>query len=137
MKNRRLALSTIYFIRYCMTGLMWTVYGVLNFFDDDNMYLKIISTICMALAVISTLASLFIRQDREDYASRLHLMKACTLTLFIILLVVMATSTLSAFVPKNMFDFNLLYPFIIGLTLMLIGVLFIYCEKWGDDTWLA
>jgi uncharacterized membrane protein len=118
-----------------MTGIMWTIYGILNLFDDDVFALKVVSTICMLVAIVATVVSLFVKQDREDCASRLHFMKSCSFTVFVVLYIVMIISTLTALVPKSMFDFNILYPFIIGLMLLLIGVVFIYCEKWGDDTW--
>jgi uncharacterized membrane-anchored protein len=138
MKNR-LELSVVYFMRYCITGFMWIVYGILNFYDDEIFALKIVSTICMVIAISFTLASIFIRQDKEDYASHLHLMQACTATVFVILLLVMAAAIISAFIPKDSldFNFNMLYPFIIGMVLFMIGGIFIYCEKWGDDTWVA
>jgi roadblock/LC7 domain-containing protein len=114
---------------------MWTIYGILNLFDDSRFVLKIASTICMLVAIVATMISMLARQDREDDASRLHLMKAYSFTVLIALYVVMVISVLTVFVPKNMFDFNILYPFILGLMLLIIGVVFIYCEKWGDDTW--
>jgi hypothetical protein len=67
------------------------------------------------------LAGWLLKQEREDDASRLHLMKTSTVTLFGALTIIMAVSIISAFFPQSMFDFNLLYPFVIGLILSCVG----------------
>jgi hypothetical protein len=45
------------------------------------------------------LASWLVKQDKEDDASRLHMMKACMWTLMVVLYVVMVISIVSAFTP--------------------------------------
>lgn len=121
-------LTTVYLIRYVLTGVLWLLYGVLNFFDDNSMPLKITSSILMALAIFCIMFSIFVRQEKEDDFSAKHLGQACQYVLATVVFLIMIFSVISTFIEVTL-DFLLVYPFLLGGILLSVGLIWLHLER--------
>ena len=129
MKDSKMKLSTTYFVRYILTGAMWILHGILKAFATYSLPVLLISRLSMVFAVVFIIASLILPHEHLDEVTRSDFKAACTYTLGIMMFVMMVLSILSEFVPSNAFPFQLVYPFVIGGGLLLIGGIFVLIEK--------
>lgn len=127
LPNGVFRLTTVYRIRYVITGILWLIYGILNFFDDSSMPLKICSTVLMFLAIGCIVFSFLVKQEPEDEFSVGHLRQAALYVLAGVVFFIMVFSVASVFVSLTL-DFALLYPFLIGGIMLAVGVIWLQLE---------
>ncbi len=128
-KDDKMSLSRAYFIRYVLTGVMWIFHGIIKVMGISSIWWLLVSRFCMVFAIVFILASLILPHDRQDDVTKNDFRAACTYTLGIMMFVLMALAMLSEFVPSNPLPFQMVYPFIIGGGLLLLGVIFVIIEK--------
>ena len=128
-EHKTAGLRLIYILRFIVSGALWIVYGILDFFDDKSLLLKIFSSILMLLSIVVIVTSFFVKQEREDSMSREHFVKACSLVLGIILFIIMVFTCLSAFIGLPDIVFRMAASFLIGGILLLIGIIWLIYER--------
>lgn len=128
-EQEKMSLSKTYFLRYILPGGMWILHGILKAFAPYSLAVLILSRLSMMFAVLSIVASLIIPHEHQDEVTRSDFKSACTYTLGIMMFILMVVSIVSEFVSANSFPFQLVYPFVIGGGLLLIGGIFVWIEK--------
>lgn len=128
-KKEPIRLITNYMIRYFINGGAWLCFAVLNLFDDNNKVLGVISAIFLFIAAGCSFASLVIKSEPEDEMGQKHIYGAKAITLDYLLAVIMIIGIISI-LGVNI-SFNKVYPFIIAVSHVVVGVEFWIREKAG------
>ena len=128
-KDDKMSLSRAYFVRYVLTGAMWILHGIIKVVGISSVGWLLVSRFCMVFAIVFIAASFILPHEHQDEVTRNDFKAACTYTLGIMMFVLMALSMISEFVPSNPFPFQMVYPFIIGGGLLLLGGIFVIIEK--------
>lgn len=132
MLKKRMRLVHAYFLRYIVSGAMWLIYGVINVIDKENRIAGTVMLIAMIIAFLAILLSIIVPHEAEDEMSRAHFGKACMLTLGLLTFVILVAGIVSEFCPFKLPEFDMLFPFPVGLILMSVGGIFLYQEKKGE-----
>jgi uncharacterized membrane protein len=127
--SRKLSLSEAYKQRFVVSGCSWLVYAVSNLFG--NIPCRIISIVALLIAIVST-AAFFRKVENEDEMAIKHIYRAKANThdcMFAVLLICVIISLVGA---QFRVDLNDVYGFVLGISNLLTGCLFMHFEKVGD-----
>lgn len=128
-KNTKLSLTISYIIRYIITGVLWLAHALLKVLGKGAGGLMVASRVCMIAAVMTLLASIVLPAEQPDDITTADFNSACKITLAIMMFALMIISLLAEFGKLGSMPFTMIYPFVIGTGLLLIGVIFFVIEK--------
>lgn len=131
MNNKVLSLEKSILIRYTFNGIMWLIVGVLQFINYKPV--EVIGGIVLVIAATYTMIFNFRKTDIEDEMAELHLGKAHKFSLsFLFLLMIIIYIVAQVLESKVVISYISVFPFIFGISQILVGLLFYLYEKVGD-----
>ena len=131
MNSKVLSLEKSILIRHTLNGVIWLIAGTLEFINYKPV--KVIGGIVLVIAATYTIIFNFRKTDIEDEMAELHLGKAYKFTLiFLLLLMSIIYIVAQVLESKVVISYISVFPFIFGISQILVGVLFYLYEKVGD-----
>ena len=135
MKNEKtMPLVKSIVIQYLIGGLAWFGYGFTLLFD--NLPCKIIAALLMLIALTCSLITIFCKKESQDEMSNVHMIKAkaasCNFIHEIALVLGIIVPITIIFNVNILIPLKFLFPIILGIIRIIIGIMFVYYEKVGD-----
>ena len=127
-----MSLSKKYNIRYTIGGVAWLLYAFFNLIPKNSVPLKIVRVLLLLIGLICIVVTMVAKADPEDEMSDLHFNKAKAKTLDFTISAFLIFVIISTFVGYLEVDISKLYPFVLGVVQLLIGVLFWIEERTSD-----
>lgn len=131
MKNRKeMSVMKQSVLKNFIDGAAWCLYGGFALFD--NIPCRIISIIFLVVAIASCGLALFAKQEEDDEMSTLHMRHAKSTSYSIMIAAVAIIGIISIVKNDMVFNYRHIYPFVLGVAEIIVGICFAVYEKVGD-----
>lgn len=132
MKKKAYRLQNVIPFFLIFFGSIWLINGILNLFKENEIIL-LISSILLLLGNLGYLFIFFIRTDTFDEMAKIHISKACTVGLLVTFLFLIFINLVLEFLSfaghEIILEFSCIYPFILAVGYITVGLLFLHLER--------
>ncbi len=111
-------------------GIAWCLFGI--FFLFDNIPCKVLAIISILIAITSTGIATFSKHEEDDEMSIKHMHHARSRSYSIIMATVALIGIVSMIGNDITISYRLIYPFVLGIGEIIVGIYFVVYEKVGD-----